>query len=396
MSAPTVEGAAWIKLSLLSHGMVVDDAFAEWFASRPSAVRRRNFYNSPVWGGARSETPQEIVIRSKAGVPVTVAVNVYGDDTWTLTADRGRPALRGLGRVVPVELTDDLTSLRADPGLAAVANLYGGSALSFFSPRACYFFTDGTNCRFCSLHGTAAETEFANRLTPDEVRRAVAEVLSGEPSRVNQVMIVGGNERNLDTGFLRHVELARAVGEAVEEASAEVSVHVVTMPPRDLGLLGELRQVPGIHVGFNLEVWDSGRFEQVAPGKHADYGQAQILRALRELVAVVGRYRAHSILIAGLESPASTIEGARALAALGVSPIVNAFHSDVHSDLGLTIRPSYEVLAEVAVGLQRVHDEFPIQPYWKGCGRNALDFEARHGLFIGDPLDLAVRSGSAS
>ena len=76
------------------------------------------------------------------------------------------------------------------------------------------------------------------------------------------------------------------------------------------------------------------------------------------------------------------------MAERGISPIVNSYHSDRHSVLGLSVRPTYEVLTEVASGLQHLHDSFPIQPYWKGCGRNAMDYEAANGLFRGTPAAL--------
>jgi hypothetical protein len=380
-------GAAWVKLALMSHGMTVDEEFLAWFADADQAVRRRNFYNSPVWGGPAAPLPQEIRLTTDSPAGVVVAVNVYGDPEWLLTLGDDGPEVRNnrLGVASPVTMVPDLECLQVSAELATVTNLYGGSALSFFSPRACYFFADGTQCRFCSLDGTAAETEYANRLTPAQVEKAVASVLSAEGHRINQVMIVGGNERNLDRGFTRHVDLVRAAGRAIEAAgdTDRVSVHLVTMPPNDLNLISLLAETPNLHAGFNLEAWDLDAFARIAPGKAADYGQAKILDALTELRDAVGDFRAHSILIAGLEPPASTLVGAAELAGDGVSPIINAFHSDVHSALGLTVRPSYETLAEVAAGLSSLYDQFPIQPYWKGCGRNALDFEASNGLFTG-------------
>ncbi|MBL4844322.1 MAG: hypothetical protein JKY65_02245 [Planctomycetes bacterium] len=383
---------AWTKLALLSHGVHIDRSFAAWFAGHPGSVRRRNFYNSPVWGH-EGDVPQEIKLKTE-GPPVTVAVNVYGDDTWTLRCDEQGPQVVNtrLGLTCGVSLISDLECLQTSAALGQIANLYGGSALSFFSPRACYFFTDGTQCRFCSLAGTAADTSFANRLSPGQVREAVSAVLGAEPERINQIMIVGGNERNLDAGFLRHVDLAKAAAKSVAAAgmTTRVSVHLVTMPPNDLNAIEELEGVPGVHTGFNLEVWDGSLFDQIAPGKAADYGQATILAALEKLVDVVGVYRAHSILIAGLEPAHSTVAGAAALAEMGVSPIVNIFHSDVHSEIGLAVRPTYEELVEVASGLSDLHAAYPIQPYWKGCGRNALDFEAGHGMFAGEPPALGA------
>lgn len=381
---------AWLKLALLSEGVSATTEFATWFSQSRGFVRRRNFYNSPTWSDQPGvPLPQEI--RLGSGDQVTVAVNNYGESRWRLhwDANIGPHIIDAKsGGQHRVQLLRDLESIQSSAELAKVCNLYGGSALSFFSPRACYFFADETQCRFCSLAGTAHEDdEYTNRLRPDQVRDAVATVATHEPTALTQVMIVGGNERNLDRGFRNQVALVHAASEALQDAGVadRVSVHLIAMPPRDLELINELAVVPNVHAGFNLEVWSGARFEEIAPGKARDYGQDQILSALWRLRDAVGPYRAHSILIAGLEPADSTLEGARALAREGVSAIINSYHSDRHSVLGLTVRPTYSELAAVASGLQELHDEYPIEPYWKGCGRNALDFEAAKGMFRGVP-----------
>jgi len=381
---------AWIKLAILANGLTTDAAFDSWFARNCSYVRRRNFYNSPNWDTHRlAPLPQEV--RLTGSIPVTVAVNAYGPSPWRLTwSEQTGPMISGdyLPGGHPTEMLTDLSATGEDDELARVCNLYGGSALSFFSPRACYFFADGTACRFCSLDGTARENdEFAGRLTPAQVRDAVTKVVTTDGAKINQVMIVGGNDRSFDRGFRGQVALAQAASESLNTLglATQISVHLVAMPPIDLGLIDLLADIPNVHAGFNLEVWDSDRFALIAPGKAVDYGHATILRALRRLRDAVGPYHAHSILIAGLEPPNSTLAGARALAEEGISPVINAYHSDRHSAIGLSIRPSYRQLVDVASGLQELYDCFPILPYWKGCGRNALDFEASHGMFRTPP-----------
>jgi len=386
--------SAWIKLSMLSNGVTISPGFSSWFDAQLRYVRRRNFYNSPGAAFKGSSPPQEIRIADV--IPITVAVNNYGRPVWELSLDpEQRPLIVSteLGISKYAELLYDLTATSDEPELARLCNLYGGSALSFFSPRACYFFADGTECRFCSLAGTAIESdEFASRLTPSDIEQSVSAVVYQDSELLTQIMIVGGNERNLDRGFLHQVALVRAASNALHRAGLadRVSVHLIVMPPRNLKLIEELRNVTNLHVGFNLEVWDPDRFDNIAPGKRNDYGQDEILTALVRLRDIVGPYRAHSILIAGLEPPQSTIEGAKALAEQGISPIINAYHSDRHSAIGLSIRPNYQHLAEVAVGLQALHDKYPIEPYWSGCGRNALDFEAANGMFRGNAPNLEV------
>ena len=212
-------------------------------------------------------------------------------------------------------------------------------------------------------------------------------------------MIVGGNIRDLDHGFQHHVDLARAAAVELEKAglSDKISIHISTMPPRNLDHIKLLSECGDVHVMFNLEVWDESLFVTVCPGKHKDYGRDGMLRALESLRDVIGPYKAHSLLIAGLEPADSTVSGIIALADLGISAIVNVYHSDRHSRFGLTVRPSFGHLAHIAKSLQDIYLRFPLRPYWKTCGRNALDAEAHAGLFSSSiPAFLSAQVGCTS
>lgn len=379
-----MEEAAWIKLDVLAKGVSVDKSVSQR-CTRGDIARRRNVYNTPLWVENGFALPQEIRVGG-----CVVGINVYGRDDWCLLhddeSDSGFLRHKETSGEFPISYIEDLAAL-AHPTAARLANIYGGAALAFFSPRSCYFFSDNTACGFCSLNGTARDTrdEFKTLLSEQDIEMAVQRTLADDPGRIEQVMIVGGNLRDLDRGFKHHVALAKSASRAITSYGLEekVSIHVATMPPRDVAFLGLLRELPNPHVMFNLEVWDPARFMEICPGKHSDYGRERLLDALGELVNAIGPYRAHSILIAGLEAPQSTLAGARALAERGVSPIINIYHSDKHSRIGLADRPSFESLAEVAEGLQLLYEDYPIVPYWRRCGRNAIDREAQMGLFRG-------------
>jgi hypothetical protein len=376
--------AAWLKLQLLVDGFSLGPSFAQRGTTAISYAPRRNVYNTPVWIGATvRDPPQELSLSG-----VVVSVNVYEGSPWQLDLlDDGLGAVIvhiPSGMRIAASLLPNLSSYFSHPELLGWSNLYGGAALAFFSPRSCYFFTDRTQCRFCSLEGTAGhDHSVRGRITPAMVETGVARVLSIDRDRIEQVMIVGGNHRNLNEGFRHHMALVQAALRGVKQAGAvdTVSLHLASMPPLDLGLIDALAEIGDLHVMFNLEVWDKATFERVCPGKHQDYGQARIVDALSHLRDVVGPYRAHSILIAGLEPPDSLLEGARALAEMGISPIINVLHSDVHSLIGMSIRPNLRHLEAIALGLGQLYDQYPIEPYWRACGRNALDAEASQGYY---------------
>lgn len=200
--------------------------------------------------------------------------------------------------------------------------------------------------------------------------------------------------RDLDRGFKHHVELTIAAARAVAKLglSGQVSMHIATMPPYNLDLLDSLSEIDNLHVMFNLEVWEPKAFDQICPGKTRDYGRDKMLIALNRLREVLGPYRAHSLLVTGLEPPHAVTAGARALCEMGISPIINVYHSDRHSRLGLGSRPSFDQLSEVARSLQGLYAKYPIRPYWRNCGRNAIDAEAARGLFSTEAPQFLTRS----
>jgi hypothetical protein len=382
-----VRGAAWIKLDILCRGVEVDRHALCQLSDKGIALRK-GVYNTPLWFIESPATlPQEIRLSE-----LVIGLNSYGPSKWKLEFFNEDSSFLLTNREGEYQFTPefiaDLELFKHNLEHRRVANLYGGHALAFFSPRHCYFFADKTECAFCSLDGTARQDKsFKNVLDAEDIASAVRTALATDPGRIEQIMIVGGNLRDLNHGFEHHVALAKAAARELEAAgvSGLVSVHIATMPPRDLGLIGMLKEIKNVHVMFNLEVWDEEKFNIICPGKARDYGRNTILRALETLRDNIGPYRAHSLLVTGLESPKSTIAGATALSGLGISPIINVYHSDQHSKLGLGERPTFESLRTVALAIHDLYQRYPLQPYWKDCGRNSLDAEAQLGLF-GDPI----------
>lgn len=388
MSTNTIADAeaAWIKLDLLSQGIEIDPSVMELLKSRNSSVSfRKHVYNSPVWIDSQQKIPQELRVKG-----LVVGLNSYASSSWRLSGDLENRQLILRNETADIdlrpEIIPDLQLLDTDITASNLSTLYGGAALAFFSPRSCYFFSDGTECRFCSLAGTARESrEFKNILSGADVAMTVRAALEtdGDRERIEQVMIVGGNMRDLDRGFKHHLELASAAADEVEKAglARKVSIHVATMPPRDRSLIAQLGEFTNIHVMFNLEVWNEQYFVEIAPGKQQDYGRDEMLRSLEVLRDTIGAYRAHTLLLGGLDDVTETEKGIRELAELGISPIINIYHSDRHSRLGLGRRPSFAELSYLANALQDLYDGYPVLPYWRNCGRNAIDAEASRGLF---------------
>jgi hypothetical protein len=378
--------AVELKLHLLSEGVCFDTGFLKRFADKLDSMEKRRAYDDSDERqlDRTKRIPQEMYLTNG----VVVAVNykqhspwrlVYRDNTYRLVGKHGtdvevtfpkRP--RFFEYVTP-------SGVRCD----RIANLYGGSSLAFFTPSTCYYFNDGHECRFCSLKPNRSEQQiFVHTISPALAASVLEIALETDAALLKQIMLVGGNVPNYDQGFRRHLEIAGALDQQQISLPVErrLETHIATMPPWDFGLFTALEEL-NARVTMNIEVFDEQRFEVICPGKTQLYGRGQLLKALEHAANTVSGMRVHSILIAGLEPVHSTIAGMKALASIGVTPIINVFHNDRGSVYENHPRPSYEQLLEIACALQEVYKEYHLTPYWVGCGRNALDFEAQQGWF---------------
>jgi hypothetical protein len=377
--------ATLLKLHILSEGVFFDSAFLEHFASDSKSMEKRRVYND---SDERQldhtlRIPQEMYIQH-----IVVAVNykqhspwqiIYRDSTYRLIGKDG----------TDVEVTfperprflEQVTNngIRCDQ----VANLYGGASLAFFTPGTCYYFNEKHECKFCSLQpNRSVQQSFLHKISPTLASSVLQIALETDAHLIKQIMLVGGNVPNYDQGFRRHLEIAAALDhqQAMLPAEQKLETHIATMPPNDFGLFTSFASL-NARVTMNIEVFDEQLFEIICPGKTHLYGRKKLLQALEHAANTVSGMRVHSILIAGLEPVESTIAGIKFLASIGVTPIINVFHNDRGSHYEKHPRPSFDHLLEIARALQDVYREYHLTPYWKGCGRNALDFEAQQGWF---------------
>jgi hypothetical protein len=376
--------AAHLKLHLLSEGVSFSNAFLTQYSHEIGYMEKRRAYNNSddIHLNISLRIPQELFISD-----VVIAVNHKKDSPWRLEYDNGyylyhyEDPKTAISFPIRPKLFDlsILDGIRCD----TIANLYGGGSLAFFTPSTCYYFNQGSECYFCSLApNRKTETYFVDTITPKIAVAVLNTALESDPGLFKQIMLVGGNIANYDLGFEKNLEIIEQLDKAQNHLpkTERLEIHVATMPPRNFELLNELCGL-NARITINLEVFDDNIFESLCSGKSRDYGRKNLKLALEYAAKSLSGKRVHSILIPGLEQISSTIEGLNFLPSIGVTPIINVFHNDRGSQMENHPRPSYNDLLRVALELEKVYQKFNLTPYWNGCGRNSLDFEAMHGWF---------------
>jgi len=106
-------------------------------------------------------------------------------------------------------------------------------------------------------------------------------------------------------------------------------------------------------VSFCFEIFDRALFQEICPGKHAEYGLDHYLEAIR-YCAALGRqgprhepWVTNGEIIAGLEPPESSIRAIDWITSVGAIPTVCVFRPLTGTDLGEAEPPRTEDLVPV-------------------------------------------------
>ena len=352
--------AAHVKLHLLSEGVSFSESFLAQYSSENGLMEKRRAYNNSddIHLDLRLRIPQELIVSD-----VVIAVNHKKKSPWCIEyygeyylSHKEQPIT-----LISFPTRPNLFECKTQDGqlCGSIANLYGGGALAFFTPSMCYYFNEGSECRFCSLSpNRKIETQFVNTITPEVASNVFLIALESDPDLFKQIMLVGGNIPNYNLCFQNNIEIIKQLDSAQEflSDSKKLEIHLATMPPRDFQLIDQLRTLNS-RITMNLEVFDDLIFENLCSGKSKHFGRKNLKQALEYAAKSLPDKKVHTILIAGLESISSTIEGLNYLPTIGITPIINVFHNDRGSQLENFSRPSYAELLRVALALEQVYQQ---------------------------------------
>ncbi len=382
----TNNNAAHIKLHLLSEGISYSKRFLEAFSENHIAMEKRRAYNDSddIQLDRSARVPQEILLNE-----VIIAMNHDANSDWQLDYDCQTYLLRHKNKFISeidFPKRPIFFDLKTADGIecGSVANLYGGSAFALFTPSTCYYFSENLGCQFCSLLSNRSKDDyFVNTIKPEIAANVFSIALEHDSELLKSIMIVGGNMLDYDKGFFKYLEITKYLEEIQKvffKGDIPIETHIATMPPKNLELFENVNNL-NARITLNLEVFDDNLFEHYCKGKAKFYGRTNLKNALEYAAKKINGNRVHSILIAGLEPVESTIEGMLYLESIGVAPIINVFHRDNGAILQNHTRPSYNDLLTIAETLQKIYSRNNFTPYWCGCGRNSLDYEALNKWF---------------
>jgi len=383
--APTKEGMR-LKAELLAEGVLPTSTFLKHYGA-PFLEKRRAYGNPDALSFRRVVLPQELYVLPDR---LVCAVNVRQSSHWKLDWSES------LGFVVHPSDWERATPitfphrpafydapLRSGAPVSSVITLYGGGSLGIFVYGSCSLVDMGKPCAYCSIAPNRSQVdEFAHVVDERALSNALDVALTDASVPIGQVMINGGNFRDLDRSFRYYARLVAAARRAIERAGrSDVELHLIVFPPNDHQLFGELSGLD-VHVAMNCEVHDEALFNRHCPGKLAIGGKRALLSGLEDAVKVLGPGHVYSIFVGGLEPVPSLERGLELVAGLGATPIINVFHADPETPLAAHPVASREQILAMGAALQGVYERHAfMRPFYADCGRNSIDTEAHRRLF---------------
>lgn len=363
-----------VKVSLLSHGIDCDiNTFANY---------ERDFYaNLYVYGNTNQSEkyhrfPQVLLL----GNGVVSAFLRREGSPWTLKIEGDNVRLYHKGEYVQdVDLPEKPTyyGKRLSDGSLSdkIIAVAGEQTPGFFLYPECYYFNEGTFCKFCSLKPTrkTVADELEDIFENDRLAEATR-LFQNTPWRdIPLVSITAGTARTDEETQRGIIEKIRTVYIALDP---KIPIHALVHPPHNFALIDEYRDVGVTSIAFNIEVYDRDLFAKICPGKKRDYGYHKWMEAVRHARDVFGPYNVFCGLVWGLE-PAENVKRAhREYLDHGIGITSNIFHNDPKTPMRRYPHPSEEFIMDIAHDQQELYDLYPdARTIFSVSMRSTIDWE---------------------
>ena len=171
----------------------------------------------------------------------------------------------------------------------------------------CYYYSNNEQCFFCSLERKKKD------ISPNEYAEIISEAAYEYPNIT--VTLTGGNSNSENRG----IELYLPYIHAIRNRNPKVPIEIEASPPKNMKILDKLLHEGVTSFTINLEIFDDIKRKRICPGKGKMIPKEDYIRVFewaRENQVLV-----YSVLIVGLESSKSFLEGVDILSKMGV--IVN-------------------------------------------------------------------------
>jgi len=215
-----------------------------------------------------------------------------------------------------------------------IALLHGDRTLATTVYQSCRYWSDGTQCKFCTIPLSYRSGDTVLEKNPEHIAEVV---LAAEKEGVaDDVLLTTGTPDNEDVGIARLIQVIKAIRKV-----SEIPIAVQFEPPVDKESIRKIADAGATAVGMHIETADEEIREEMCPGKH-QYGSLDLYKGgWRYALDYFEKGHVSTFILHGLgEDTEKTLILVRELAEIGMMPVVAPIRPAQGSQLA-SYKPSY-------------------------------------------------------
>jgi hypothetical protein len=193
-----------------------------------------------------------------------------------------------------------------------IGQVGGKDNLFFCYQNYCSHFSTNKQCAFCNLVSTS---KTYGSVLKKKDREEIGEVAGAAFAEglVHHISLTGGCFQ-----AEKEVEVISGILESIRGHTGLDRVPGILLPSPAKGAAIRKYRETGIgSLGYSMEIWDEALYKALCPGKAEVTSHAEVLASIHEAVEAFGHGNVYVMLVMGLETRATFLEGVRAATDLG-------------------------------------------------------------------------------
>lgn len=225
---------------------------------------------------------------------------------------------------------------------------------------SCRFKKEKKGCKFCHI-----TSNYLNDFRLEDIYETIDAYASSVDFRH---FLIGGPSNT----YNKESELVCEIISYIRKIS-DKPIYIMSLPPKDTTTIQKYHELGANEIAFNIEIFNRKLAKKLMPGK-GSISLKQYENALKESSKQFGTENTRSMLLIGLDSQESILQGIKFLCNIGVTPMISPFRAMNNTELADYAPPTIEYVYETFLKAKDICNDYGIilGPKCKFCQNNTL------------------------
>ncbi|MDR2578940.1 MAG: ATP-grasp domain-containing protein [Chitinispirillales bacterium] len=346
-----------IKFELLNQGVVIKTSALDYI-NQTGKIRSAVFNSIDIiiFGDLRVNCPYDVKLSEFS----PYSIDIENDVLWLKRYEQAIST-------VHVDLADNLSNHKTSNNIeySRIATL-ATDRVRINHTNICHFKASNRSCAFCNLPTFNVPYQFSD----------IYRVIDGYLDNCNfRHFLIGGGSNHGITEIERIIKIAKYI-----KRKSHKPIYVMCLPPENHKWIEILYAAEVDEIAFNIEIFDREIAKKIMPGKGFIPLQRYYDRLLQAVTLWGQSGNVKSLVILGLETQESTIQGIKTLCNIGVQPVLSAFRPLKNTPLeDLIPMPSSQIL-DIYLQAEKLCEQYGLYlgPSCFECQNNTVSFHPVH------------------